>query len=114
MSHRSLTQPLSREAYSEIGRLKNMSRLPLIPPSIEQQIPNFQRDARHVPDAAPAAVDALRDSFSSYEMYVRNHSTSGSFRAPIQYPKQAAAVFVNQNHDLLLTRNEYRQKHSLT
>ena len=84
---RNVTQPLPREAYSEICRFKNMSRLPLIPPSVEQQIPNFQRDARHPPDSVPAAADALRDSFSSYEVYMRNQSAFGSFKVPIQYAK---------------------------
>jgi hypothetical protein len=86
---RSVTQPLPREGYSEIARLKNLSRLPLIPPSVEQQIPNFQRDARHAQDAAPAAADALRDSFTAFELYMRNHSTSASLKAPLPHPKQA-------------------------
>ena len=86
---RNLTQPLPREAYSEICRFKNMSRLPLIPPSVEQQIPNFQRDARHPADSVSAAADALKDSFSSYEVYMRNQSAFGSFKVPIQYAKQS-------------------------
>ena len=85
---RNLTQPLPREAYSEICRLKNLSRLPLIPPSVEQQIPNFQRDVRHFQDSVPAAADALRDSFASYELYMRNQSAFGSLKAP-QFVKQS-------------------------
>lgn len=87
--YRNLTQPLPREAYSEICRLKNMSRLPLIPPSVEQQIPNFRRDARHIQDSVPAATDALRDSFTSYEMYLRHQSSFGPLKAPLQYNKQS-------------------------
>jgi hypothetical protein len=86
---RNLTQPLQREAYSEICRLKNMTRLPLIPPSVEQQIPNFRRDARHIQDSVPAAADALRDSFASYELYLRQQSSFGSLKVPLQYSKQS-------------------------
>ena len=87
--YRNLTQPLPREAYSEICRLKNMTRLPLIPPSVEQQIPNFRRDARHIQDSVPAAADALRDSFTSYEMYLRHQSSFGPLKVPLQYSKQS-------------------------
>jgi hypothetical protein len=68
--------------------MKNLSRLPLIPPSVEQQIPNFQRDVRHFQDSGPAAADALRDSFTSYELYMRNQSAFGSLKAP-QFVKQS-------------------------
>ena len=105
---RGVAQPLPREAYCDIARLKNTSRLPLIPTTVEQQIPNFQRDGRH---AVPAAADALRDSFASYEMYhtlpltlqlirsfqlilsryMRSHSAAAaSLKLPPQYLKQAA------------------------
>jgi hypothetical protein len=81
-------QPLPREAYCDIARLKNLSRLPLIPPTVEQQIPNFQRDGRH---AAHDEAEALRDSFASYELYMRSHSAAAAFlKPPPQYLKRAA------------------------
>lgn len=75
----------------EICRLKNMSRLPLIPASVEQQIPNFQRDARHVQDSATAASDALRDSFASYEVHLRNQNAFAT-KVPTQFSKQSHVI----------------------